>query len=122
MLDCDWSSDVCSSDLFRCGSETLGRVADLALPGAYQRENVLAALGLARALGATPARLAAAIPHLVGLEHREQDLGVHGGRRVWDNGVSTTPDSTIAVLRSLARPLVVLIGGQKKNLPLDELC
>lgn len=106
---------------FRRGREVLGRVAELRLPGTYQRENVLAALGLARALGAAPERLAAAIPELVGLEHREQDLGVFGGRRVWDNGVSTTPDSTVAALRSLARPLVVLIGGQMKNLPLDEL-
>jgi UDP-N-acetylmuramoylalanine--D-glutamate ligase len=109
------------SGLFRRGGEVLGRVADLRLPGTYQRENTLAALGLARALGATPERLAAAIPTLVGLEHREEDLGVFGGRRVWDNGVSTTPDSTVAVLRSLARPLVVLIGGQKKELPLEAL-
>ncbi|MCK6446562.1 MAG: UDP-N-acetylmuramoyl-L-alanine--D-glutamate ligase [Planctomycetes bacterium] len=106
---------------FRRGSEVLGRVADLRVPGAYQQENVLAALGLARALGAAPEALAAAVPTLTGLEHREQDLGSFGGRRVWDNGVSTTPDSTIAALRSLARPLVVLIGGQMKNLPLDEL-
>ncbi|MBI5431756.1 MAG: UDP-N-acetylmuramoyl-L-alanine--D-glutamate ligase [Planctomycetes bacterium] len=106
---------------FRRGREVLGRVADLRLPGTYQRENVLAALGLARALGAAPERLAAAIHELVGLEHREQDLGVFGARRVWDNGVSTTPDSTVAALRSLDRPWVVLIGGQMKNLPLDEL-
>lgn len=116
------AADLCIQDgLFRRGDEVLGRVADLRLPGTYQRENVLAALGLARALGAEPERLAAAIPLLVGLEHREQDLGLRGGRRVWDNGVSTTPDSTVAVLRSLARPLVVLIGGQKKDLPLEEL-
>lgn len=112
---------VIANGEFRRGGEVLGRVADLRLPGKYQAENVLAALGLARALGAAPQALAAAVPTLTGLEHREQDLGSFGGRRVWDNGVSTTPDSTIAVLRSLARPLVVLIGGQMKSLPLDEL-
>jgi UDP-N-acetylmuramoylalanine--D-glutamate ligase len=106
---------------FRLGAEMLGRVRDLRLPGAYQRENVLAALGLARALGAEPERLQAAVGRLTGLEHREQDLGRFGGRRVWDNGVSTTPDSTVAVLRSLDRPLVLVCGGQQKRLPLDEL-
>ncbi len=106
---------------FRLDDEVLGRVRDLRLSGSYQRENTLAALGIARKLGAEPDALAAAIPKLEGLAHREQDLGVFGGRRVWDNGVSTTPDSTISVLRSLDRPLVLLIGGQKKNLPLDEL-
>jgi UDP-N-acetylmuramoylalanine--D-glutamate ligase len=106
---------------FRLGREELGRVADLTLPGTFQRENVLAALGLARALGAAPESLAAAIGGLRGLEHRLQDLGTFAGHRVWDNGVSTTPDSTLAALRSLEGPLTLLCGGQAKRLPLDEL-
>ena len=106
---------------FRLGREELGRVADLRLPGTFQRENVLAALGLARALGAAPERLAAAIGGLRGLEHRLQDLGTFAGHRVWDNGVSTTPDSTVAALRSLEAPLTLVCGGQAKRLPLDEL-
>jgi UDP-N-acetylmuramoylalanine--D-glutamate ligase len=61
--------------------ETLGAVADVQLPGEFQRGNVLAALGLARALGASPAALAAALPHVRGLEHRLQDLGLFDGHR-----------------------------------------
>lgn len=107
---------------FRADGETLGLVADLTLPGKFQRDNTLAALALARALGADPARLRDAIPTLTGLEHRLQDLGLRGGRRVWDNGVSTTPDSTVAALRSLTHPFVLLCGGQAKlGLTLDEL-
>ena len=107
---------------FRLGSETLGRVADLRLAGDFQRGNMLAALGLARALGAAPASLARAIGEVRGLEHRLQDLGEFDGHRVWDNGISTTPDSTVSALRSLERPLVLLCGGQaKQDLPLDEL-
>jgi UDP-N-acetylmuramoylalanine--D-glutamate ligase len=52
---------------FRLGLEPLGRVEDLRLPGDFQRANVLAALGLAHALGATPKKLAAAIGKLSGL-------------------------------------------------------
>lgn len=45
-----------------------------------------------------------------------------GGHRVWDNGISTTPDSTVSALQSLEGPLVLLCGGQaKEGLPLDEL-
>jgi UDP-N-acetylmuramoylalanine--D-glutamate ligase len=106
---------------FRLGVERLGRVADLRLPGAFQRTNVLAALGIARALGAPARRLEAAIGKLSGLEHRLQDLGVLGGRRVWDNAVSTTPDSTLSALLALERPVALLVGGQAKSLPLDEL-
>jgi UDP-N-acetylmuramoylalanine--D-glutamate ligase len=106
---------------FRHGREVLGRVADLQLPGVFQRENMLAALGLARALGASPQRLSASIHDVRGLEHRLQDLGVFAGHRVWDNAVSTTPDSTLSALRALSRPPTLLCGGQAKNLSLEEL-
>ncbi len=107
---------------FRLGTETLGYIADLRLPGEFQRGNMLAALGLAHALGAAPAALARAVGEVRGLEHRLQDLGEFAGHRVWDNGISTTPDSTVSALRSLAGPLVLLCGGQaKEGLPLDEL-
>jgi UDP-N-acetylmuramoylalanine--D-glutamate ligase len=40
---------------------------------------------------------------------------------VWDNGVSTTPDSTISVLLSIAPGCTLLCGGRAKALPLDAL-
>ncbi|MEW6072796.1 MAG: UDP-N-acetylmuramoyl-L-alanine--D-glutamate ligase [Planctomycetota bacterium] len=103
------------------GREVLGGAADLALPGPFQRQNALVALGAARLLGADPARLAAAVASLDGLEHRLQDLGLVRGRRVHDNAVSTTPDSTISALQALAPGVVLLVGGRKKALPLAEL-
>jgi UDP-N-acetylmuramoylalanine--D-glutamate ligase len=107
---------------FLLDRECLGRVDELALPGEFQRDNTLAALAGARALGADARLLADAVPMLVGLEHRLQDLGTRDGHRVWDNGVSTTPDSTIAAIRSLSGPLVLLCGGQAKaGLPFDQL-
>lgn len=106
---------------FRLEREILGRVDDLRLPGTFQRENTLLALGLARLLGADPRRLAAAVPGLAALPYRMQDLGTFAGHRVWDNGVSTTPDSTLAVFGSLAPGFTLLVGGKHKDLPLDEL-
>lgn len=106
---------------FRLGQEVLGRVEDLRIRGEFQRENVLVALGLARRLGASAERLAASIPDVRSLPHRLEDLGVRRGHRVWDNGVSTTPDSTISVLRSIAPGCTLLCGGQAKSLPLEEL-
>jgi len=109
------------AETFRLDRETLGHIRDLRLPGAFQRENTLLALGLARLLGAAPARLAAAIPALTALPYRMQDLGNFGGHRVWDNGVSTTPDSTLAVFGSLAPGFTLLVGGKHKDLPLEGL-
>jgi UDP-N-acetylmuramoylalanine--D-glutamate ligase len=101
---------------FLLDDEVLGRVADLALPGAFQRDNTCMALGLARLLGAPAAALARAIPTLRGLPHRLEDLGLCAGRRVHDNGVSTTPDSTIAALLSLAPGVTWIGGGRSKGL------
>jgi UDP-N-acetylmuramoylalanine--D-glutamate ligase len=106
---------------FRLHREPLGRVDDLRLPGAFQRENTLFALGLARALGAPAEGLARAIGTLTALPYRLEDLGLVYGHRVWDNGVSTTPDSTLAVFGSLRPGFTLLVGGKHKDLPLDEL-
>jgi UDP-N-acetylmuramoylalanine--D-glutamate ligase len=103
------------------GATPLGSAADVALPGDFQRSNVLCALGLALAVGARPAALADALGRIAGLEHRLQELGRHGGHRVIDNGVSTTPDSTLSAVLALDGPLCLLVGGQAKSLPLDEL-
>lgn len=118
----DRGLNVCGGE-FRLDHETLGRVADLRLAGHFQRENTLLALGLARLLGAEPARLAKAIAALSSLPHRMQDLGVVAGHRVWDNAISTTPDSTQSALESFApgAQVALVVGGKHKDLPLDEL-
>ena len=121
-------ADLCVADgRFRRGGEELGRAADLALPGAFQLDNALCALGLARALGAEAVGLAAALGGVRGLAHRLEDLGVFAGHNVWDNGVSTTPDSTVSALEALSAPgveggpVALLCGGRAKTLPLEPL-
>lgn len=106
---------------FRLDHERLGRAEDLRLPGRFQRENALCALGLARVLGAAPEALARALPTLTGLPHRLEELGSFAGRRVIDNGVSTTPDSTIGVLDSVPADTTLVCGGRAKRLALEPL-
>jgi UDP-N-acetylmuramoylalanine--D-glutamate ligase len=108
---------------FRLAGEPLARLEDLRLSGGFQRANALAALGTARLLGARAA-LGEALRGCRGLPHRFECLGQRGGHEVWDNGVSTTPDSTVAAIEALAdrgRRFALLCGGQAKALPLDEL-
>lgn len=98
----------------------------LQVPGDFQRANLRVAWGVAEALGADPRQMERAIPHLTGLPHRMEPLpdcsATPCGRRlrVFDNGVSTTPESTVAAMESAsgsARPgehKLVLVGGQAK--------
>ncbi|MEM7516350.1 MAG: UDP-N-acetylmuramoyl-L-alanine--D-glutamate ligase, partial [Planctomycetota bacterium] len=103
------------------GFETLGFARDLELPGEFQKSNALVALGIARLLGAPADKLRNALSRLHGLPHRMERLEAAAGRTVYDNGVSTTPDSTVAALASLPNGSVLLCGGKAKALCFDEL-
>tara|TARA_R110002072_G_scaffold65825_2_gene162545 strand:- start:5561 stop:6955 length:1395 start_codon:yes stop_codon:yes gene_type:complete len=100
----------------------LGAVEHLTVPGAFQWDNLGLALSCALALGRDPMALAATISSLTGLPHRLEALDEVAGRPVLDNGVSTTPDSTLAALDSVPAPCTLLIGGRpKQGLTFDEL-
>ena len=109
------------SGSFSLRSETLGALSSAQHLPDFQRENLLLALGAARLLGAPASLLAASVPTLSGLSHRLEDLGELRGRHVFDNGVSTTPDSTLAALEALPAGVTLLAGGEAKALPIDDL-
>lgn len=100
------------------------KVADtstLTVPGKFQRANLLVALAAALQLGVDPADLRRAVPLLSGLRHRMESLGefMAGGVsvRVIDNGVSTTPESTLSAMESVQGPgrAILIAGGQAKR-------
>lgn len=101
--------------------KSLGQVEDSPFPAPFQQQNLLLALALARSAGVTPEALARAIPKLKGMPHRLQRLGELDGRPLWDNSVSTTPDSTLSALEALPNGQVVLLGGRVKDLPMEAL-
>lgn len=106
---------------FQLAGRPLGAIADLRLP-AFQRWNTLLALGAAARLGVPAEDLAPLVGCLTGLPHRCERLEVDADVTVIDNGVSTTPDSTVAALASIDGACTLLCGGRlKRDLPLDEM-
>lgn len=103
-------------DAFMDGDVELGRVSELRPPGRAQRENALLALGIAHRAGVDPKVLSETVAELDTPEHRLEDLGLVRGHRVWDDGVATTPDSTLAALEAIEDVGVLLLGGQAKDL------
>lgn len=100
---------------FRADELDLGAVGNLALPGAFQVDNALLALGMASELMCEAEDLARNLGQIKGLPHRTQSLGRIDGIHVVDNGVSTTPDSTLAALESVPEPCTLMLGGQAKR-------
>ena len=89
-------------------------------PGLHNAENLLCAIGLCRGFASLSA-IKAGVEGFRGVPHRMQVLGEKGG--IWwvDSAIDTSPLRTETTLRAMERPCVVIVGGQKKGLPLSPL-
>lgn len=91
------------------------------LRGDHNVANVLAACALAGACGVPAWAMAQAVAAFHGVEHRLEPAGTVAGVQYINDSIATTPERTIAGLRSFDRPLVLILGGRDKHLPLAGL-
>ena len=88
----------------------------LALPGAHNLENALAALAAAECLGTPQEPIAGALAQFRGLPHRSELVGQARGVRWVDDSKGTNVDATAKSLEGFAPGTVVLIlGGRDKH-------
>ncbi len=104
----DGPTDICAVDTVQ-------------LPGEHNIYNVLAAVAIASAWGIPPEPQARAIATFEGVAHRLHTIAMLDGVRYIDDSIATAPERTVAALRSLTEPVVLLLGGREKKLPLDSL-
>jgi UDP-N-acetylmuramoylalanine--D-glutamate ligase len=95
------------------------------LLGAHNLSNVRAALSILAALSEPNPDLlqlaASAIDGFRPLRHRTELIRQHQGVDYVDDLSSTTPQSTVAAIRGLGRPCVLIAGGEDKGIDLTEL-
>jgi UDP-N-acetylmuramoylalanine--D-glutamate ligase len=98
------------------GREEVYPLRDVVLPGAHNRENMMAAIAAARAFGVAPDAVQRALERFRGLEHRLELVRERDGVR-WVNDSKGT--NVGAVVKSLegfgARQVVLLAGGIDKG-------
>lgn len=95
-------------------------VNEIRLPGEHNLLNALAALALVADL--VPDDIAAEVLRtFVGVPHRLELVAEVGGVRFINDSIATTPERTLAGLRATDGPVILLMGGRDKNLPLDPL-
>ncbi|MCC6591921.1 MAG: UDP-N-acetylmuramoyl-L-alanine--D-glutamate ligase [Xanthomonadales bacterium] len=96
-------------------------LADTQLAGAHNASNVAAAFTMVEAFGLDPRSVLRAVREFRPLPHRLAHVGVRAGIRHVDDSIATTPEATLAALRSLApAPTVVLVGGFDRGLDWGE--
>jgi UDP-N-acetylmuramoylalanine--D-glutamate ligase len=95
--------------------------AEIPLRGRHNVENVLAATAVAAAAGIPMTAVAAAVRAFRPVAHRLEPVGTVNGVTYVNDSIATAPERTLAGMRSFSEPLVLLLGGRDKHLPLEEL-
>jgi UDP-N-acetylmuramoylalanine--D-glutamate ligase len=93
----------------------LAPVADLALLGAHNAQNALAALALTSAVAKISRPVIAALTRFEGLPHRMQRIAEEGGVLYVDDSKATTVAAAQVALEGLGRPVVLIAGGDGKG-------
>jgi len=97
------------------GGALLVPIADLALVGRHNALNALAALALTSAVAKIDRAVFSALLRFAGLPHRMQRIAEAGGIVYVDDSKGTTIVATRAALDGLARPVVLIAGGDGKG-------
>ncbi len=95
-------------------------VSEIQLRGDHNLANVLAACALAHGVGIEPGAMAAGVRGFQGVEHRLEFVRSWGGADWYNDSIATAPERVIAAMQSFSAPLVLLAGGQDKDLPWED--
>ena len=92
-------------------------VSAVRLRGKHNHENILAALLLARHMGATPEGIRAALSSFAGLAHRLESVGVIDGVEYVNDSKATSVAATVCALEAFPEEtkLILLAGGKDKG-------
>ncbi len=91
------------------------------LIGEHNKENIAAAVEVAKIADIKEDIIRKAVAGFEGLEHRLEFAAENKGVRYYNDTFSTTPDSTIIALRSFPSPIILLAGGADKGADFSEL-
>ena len=97
------------------GSARIVEAAALAVHGAHNVANALAACALARAFGVPREALAHGLKTFRGLPHRLELVAERNGVAWYDDSKGTNVGATIAALRGLGKKAVLILGGEGKG-------
>jgi len=91
------------------------------LVGEHNKENIAAAVEVAKITGVTPVIIKKAVSNFKGLEHRLELVKIIKGARYYDDSFATTPEATITALESFNQPIILLLGGAEKGSNFEKL-
>jgi UDP-N-acetylmuramoylalanine--D-glutamate ligase len=115
-----WSRFVKGKLLKHYSAERIARIP-LSTPGEHNRANAAIAAAAASAAGCTEEEIEGGLADFRGLPQRLQFVAEIDGRSFYNDSASTTPESTIAALRTFDKPVWLLAGGRNKGFDFSAL-
>jgi len=91
------------------------------LRGDHNVANVLAAFTIGHAAGIPLKAMIEAVEEFRGVPHRMELIREFNGARWYNDSIATAPERTMAGIRSFDEPIVLMLGGHDKDLPLRDL-
>ena len=114
----DWQRSVQGSFAM---PRSVSDLPPLSVSGRHNLANAALADAAARRVDCTDQAIEMGLRKFCGLPDRLESVGTLGGRRVFNDSSSTTPESTIAALETFEGPIWLLAGGADKGVPYVEL-
>jgi len=116
-----WYTSIKRGGSFKRGSSSIVPFVftNSPLVGQHNQENVLLATTTARLLGISDTIIASAVQQFHGVAHRLEEVAVIDGVHLINDSTSTTPIAGQVGVEAFDTPIVLVAGGNTKNLPLE---
>lgn len=101
--------------------ELICRTSDVRLLGEHNLSNAIAAALMCRICGIDAEAICNTVRSFTGVVHRLEPFLQWRGVSFFNDSIATSPDRTIAAIRAVGSPVVLIAGGYDKNLNYDEL-
>ncbi len=103
------------------GGDKLLSTDELKIPGSHNQANALAALALGYAINLDMSAMLETLCGFKGLAHRSEWVAEQDGVRWFNDSKATNVGATIAALKGMPSPLILIVGGDGKSADFSEL-
>ena len=101
--------------------EKIIALAEVALPGAHNLENILAAVSAVKLAGITNGAIKEVLTTFAGVKHRTQFVREWNGRKFYNDSKATNTLATKSALAAFDKPIILLAGGLDRGNGFDDL-
>lgn len=102
-------------------NKVIGDVAEVALPGSHNLQNICAAIAASWKYCQDEAVIQKVLKEFKGLPYHIEFITEKNGVKYYNDSFSTNPTSAIAAVESFSEPLVLFLGGFDKQADFSEL-